>query len=866
MKKFVSLLAATFALSATSASAADESSTTSKRVTVATTPTAASELSGGGYFVIKVATKGSQDRCVYYFNSGEISSTNGSCFRAEPTTLTDTIGDGGSLAYVWRVSTSADGKMLFIQNAGSGAYFPAQNGHGGNFNQSKASANAAVYRYSQAYDKGVALYQTKYTLADKPLYIHANAFNVNQPNGTYALSYWEGGSFDGQGSTCLFTFYKATLASDVTTAADDSKRLVTVKQQIDGVDTGVSTGILAQNGEQVTNPWTFHNFFLTPSVTPSSVTEGQDVIVNYTTSSTSPIKLSTTDSTTYYSMKVRGTGTKWVVAYDDQVATNQDALVLSDNTTYDFARKYVPEAFWSFEKSGVGVKVRCGNGKYLSVAGTGNCATLSDNGSVFYLQAPPSNASSSTFALQYATNSYLGDHSDSNTRIGTWTAASAANDAGSGYTIQSTCVFQDLKQSLVSRLSSFAQPTTDPDANALRVASAESIESAKTSAQAATNLSNLVNAYNTAFTPALDTVAYYRIVNANTTLTLRYLSSEEVFVGTDGTLSSAYEANNSINRTVKRVAANGNLASQLWRFEDQGSGTYFVRNVNTNCNLSAADNDVDLPIVLSNGGKYRLLMAPTLAQTESLQSSKAHAINDGVSTFLLIRDGHQLNASQGNNGTTIGNWDNHEEDASNYWQFVKVTEIPVAISDAKFATVGFPFNTKVTTEGVRVFYGQKAENGVVTLTEIDDKIIPAGQGAILYNASGATTATLQITTEGGALTDNVLAATSAGRTGFETLSTFGLALNTQGEACFMKNSLTTIPANKAYLPTASYSQAAGSAQVLSFSFGGGSVTDINNAATSSNASVEYFDLQGRRVLYPAHGIFLTSKGEKVFIK
>lgn len=47
MKKFVSLLAAMFVLSASSMSAADETSTTTKNVTVATTPTAASELQGG---------------------------------------------------------------------------------------------------------------------------------------------------------------------------------------------------------------------------------------------------------------------------------------------------------------------------------------------------------------------------------------------------------------------------------------------------------------------------------------------------------------------------------------------------------------------------------------------------------------------------------------------------------------------------------------------------------------------------------------------------------------------------------------------------------------------------------------------------
>lgn len=866
MKKFVSLLAAMFVLSASSMSAADETSTTTKNVTVATIPTAASELQGG-YFVIKAAAKGVTGRCVYYSGNSAITATTGSCFKTSVNTInTDTIGDGGSLAYVWYVSKSADGKMLFIQNAGNGAYFPAQNGHGQNFPVSKALSNAATYYYSDPYDdKGVLLYQTKYTFNGAPLYIHSNGAD-NNGNAENVLSYWENYSNVGtSGSATLFTFYKAELSDAVTSSADLTKQIVTVKQQLDGVDTGVSTTSLGTTGDAATNPWTSYNYFLTPTITPETITAGQDVTVNFVTG-TSPVTFSTADKTTYYSMKVRGSGTKWVVAYNGQIATNQDALVLSNNTTYDFARKYVPEAFWSFEKSGLGVKIRCGNGQYINVGGTDNTATLSDNGTLFYMKGAPEHASSSNFSLQYATNSYLGDHSGGNTRIGTWTSTSAAGDEGSGYTLKSTCVLEDLKTALVNRLSSFTQPSTTLDANTLRVATAENVEAAKTAAEGATNLSAVINAYNTAFTTTFEADAYYRIVNSNTTLTNRYPSSQEVFVGTDGVLNTAYQADNSINRVVKRLTENDNLAAQLWRFEDAGSGTYLVRNVNTNCNLSDASSNLDLPVNTSNGGKYRILAVPTSSQTESIVSGKASTTNNGVSTFLFIRDGHQLNAAAGNYGTTLGNWDDHEEDASNYWTFVKVTEIPVAISAAKFATVGFPFNTKVTTDGVKVFYAKKAENGAVTLTEIEDKVIPANEGAILYNEDGATTATLQITTTGGTLTGNVLTATAAGRTGFTALATYGLALNSSNEACFMKNSLVTIPANKAYLDATNYNETTGSATQLRFSFDGGSMTGISDAVAEDGTPVEYFDLQGRRVLYPAHGIFVTSKGEKVLIK
>ena len=79
----------------------------------------------------------------------------------------------------------------------------------------------------------------------------------------------------------------------------------------------------------------------------------------------------------------------------------------------------------------------------------------------------------------------------------------------------------------------------------------------------------------------------------------------------------------------------------------------------------------------------------------------------------------------------------------------------------------------------------------------------------------------------------------------------------------MKSELTTVPANKAFLAATEVASNEGNA--LAFHFGG-TTTGVNSAVAGKTEGTQYFDLQGRRVLYPSNGIFVTNNGKKVFIK
>ena len=70
-----------------------------------------------------------------------------------------------------------------------------------------------------------------------------------------------------------------------------------------------------------------------------------------------------------------------------------------------------------------------------------------------------------------------------------------------------------------------------------------------------------------------------------------------------------------------------------------------------------------------------------------------------------------------------------------------------------------------------------------------------------------------------------------------------------------------MPANQAYLLR---SRIAGSAaNGLYFDF---ITTGISHLQTESLAGQKLYDLQGRRVLSPTRGIYVTEKGERIFIK
>lgn len=585
-------------------------------------------------------------------------------------------------------------------------------------------------------------------------------------------------------------------------------------------------------------------YFTTPTLTTSSATVAADnVVFDYSvTKSASPF-----DTNKNYAIKINGN------RYFEAVTTDENGYVntlngnFSANTYETFCHK-----IWKFVESGLGVKIYNPYlKKYIKVNG-GNAVTLDNEGTEMYFVQTGSN-----YALHTTTNNqYLNssiNFGGANNRLGTWTE----DDISGG----STLVLEDADNSEniltigKTALTTTLSPTTTSNTNLLSYEVGNAYETAKAKVASATTLDELQTIYEEAVNATPTTVltvdenAFYRLKIADT-----YITTNEMFVGKDGSLNTAHTQgikvdNKTVNRTITRCAANTALASQIWRLVKKGEGIYWLTNANTERNIVFFDNgNLDMPIATSTGGN--ITFKPVL--------SKATGDNTNVS---MIWDNKNI-GTRGSNYMGTNNWSANE--TCNIWQIEKVTSVPVTISDAKYASVAYPFATQVTGD-VKAYYASAAENGALTLTEYPEGIIPANEGAILFNEGGATTATLNVISTDKTIEGNLLKPATAKRAGFTAGETYVLAKSAAGEAAFLKSELTVVPANKAYiaatdLPTSSISQDA-----LGFNFGG-DVTGINAAVATDKAQTEYYDLQGRRVLYPVHGIFVTNTGKKVLVK
>lgn len=201
----------------------------------------------------------------------------------------------------------------------------------------------------------------------------------------------------------------------------------------------------------------------------------------------------------------------------------------------------------------------------------------------------------------------------------------------------------------------------------------------------------------------------------------------------------------------------------------------------------------------------------------------------------------------------------------------KVTTYPVSVSAAGYASLCLPFSVTLPQSGLTAYKVtdiNRNNNNEMTLESVGSTI-PAGEPVILQGAAGNYTLTINAD-NGTKATNNILTGATVKRTGISE-EYYALAKKTIDETetvAFFRVSTTNMPANKAYLLKKNIPASAVNAAMFMFNFdgNGGEVTDINTATKAETESNVYYDLNGRRVLYPSHGIYVKGNGQKVFIK
>ena len=588
-----------------------------------------------------------------------------------------------------------------------------------------------------------------------------------------------------------------------------------------------------------------------------------------TPKSNTPIELSSASNRKWYSLQTRKTqyNEGQLVADGNNVKCHGAGF----NTTNIASYEQFENGLWSFEQSGGGVKIfNKGKRQYLNSPGPnlGDKATFDATGTVYYMGSE----SDGTFNLNTGTvNSYVGSHNGSVFYLGgwkgqylsAWTDVSSHNDPGSTFTPTSV----DDTEILAIGIAAFGKTTPersytengvlkkgcyDADAKALVSAATTFAEMEKRVNAAAANVSP-------------EEGVYYLIRNVNkgdygteTENYKKYLTTAEITCDTNGDVQASVNG----DLGIKRLGGTSAFVPRLWKFEKTADGKYNLLNANTNSYVNVAN-----MLTKDNQGQKD---AYEIYATEDVFGGGYNATNDNT-TMFVISSSHStgykfLNAANGyqqDKFEGVGTWYDNT-DAGNYWQFIKVTEIPLTINANDYTTLCLPFNVELPEgSAVRAYYASAAAENVLKLTEITGGIIPANEGVILQNTGDAeATINLTITTDGASsLDDNKLKGVTAKREGYDAMSNYVLA--DKNGIGFYKAKFTAIAANKAYLPVANVQNAQG--VMMAFSFGD-EVTGIDNVNAAEAAAKKYYDLQGRRVLYPAKGIFVTEDGQKVLFK
>lgn len=528
------------------------------------------------------------------------------------------------------------------------------------------------------------------------------------------------------------------------------------------------------------------------------------------------------------------------------------------------------DALWRIEESGYGVKIyNKGIGQYLKVNGSGtgkaNRVSFDNTGTVFYVRENKTGLGFYTGSGNGYLNACCNNASDTpNACLGVWDDKLSPTDAGSRLLFEVSDLEHDL---LYYGKTAFAATgnVSYTICNALKKGNYSEYGA---QVEAATTLDELFNITDNVTGVYPEAGAYYLIRNVNQGAIgsdsegkKKYLTTTEVTCDNNGDVQTSVN-DQAIDLGIKRLEGTSAFVPRLWKFEKTADGKYNLLNANTNSYVNVAN-------ILTTDNQSQK-DAYEIYTTETSFGTPYNVTNDKTTMFVMSSSKASgdklLNAAAGYNSSAskgVGTWHGND-DAGNYWQFIKVTEVPLTIAANDYTTLCLPFNVKLPEgSAVKAYYASAAAGDVLKLTEITG-IIPANQGVILQNTneSEAANINLAITTEEATLNGNKLVGVTAKREGYTAKQNYVLADGNKGIG-FYKANFTTITANKAYLPVTNVQGVQG--VMMAFSFGD-EVTGIDNVNAAAPAAKKYYDLQGRRVLYPAKGIFVTEDGQKVLFK
>ncbi len=219
-----------------------------------------------------------------------------------------------------------------------------------------------------------------------------------------------------------------------------------------------------------------------------------------------------------------------------------------------------------------------------------------------------------------------------------------------------------------------------------------------------------------------------------------------------------------------------------------------------------------------------------------------------------------------------------------------VTDLTATVSTNQISSVDFEgywatyynsLGNMQAPEGVTVYKAVK-DGSSLTLTEIADRIITAGQGVVLKKAaSGDVTLTVAASASADDYTGNSLTgvntATTISTSAYASKVIYTLANETEGLGFYKyydnvsaekhpsedaTRNTRTLGANKAFLAL----ESAASARGFTFTFDDGETTRMRDVRSDmEEGRGEYYNLNGQRIAHPTKGLYIKD-GKKIMVK
>lgn len=360
-----------------------------------------------------------------------------------------------------------------------------------------------------------------------------------------------------------------------------------------------------------------------------------------------------------------------------------------------------------------------------------------------------------------------------------------------------------------------------------------------------------------------------------------YIANIGAYADANGNVSDL-EASRRI-RTAANAAMNADISSVVALEPTGKSGVYRIKNLNSGFYWGTTKEKQNEELFMTRetqyAGNYRI------GYTQSGRPGYLAFIDTEITEGYKYLASRYVEAdNQIDNRVSTSDYGGVEPAILFYMN--EATTYPITFKN-KYATTNLPFDVTLPNN-VKAYViesvTKNADTGYreLNLTQINTTV-PANTPVILECTNEtAPTATAAVTvnfTMPGTVTsysgNNILSGSTVKRTGFGDVEYYALANKplttdaTEKTTAFFRVTTKEMSANKVFLLKNDVPAVAeGGSLALLFNFDGANETTgiVNAKGNNAGDSNVYYDLNGRRVLYPTHGIYVKANGQKVFIK